>query len=358
MLGLYIGSTTQFAGKNLVAMTLGLKFQQMGLEVGYMKPVGAMPGMHENTMGDEDAFFLQEIFGLNDDPALVTPVLVTRDFKVDALRAPRKNKFLNSISTAYEKLSKGKDVMLISGSGSFLHSGKYCSVDGVSVSTALQAKTILIDRFRNELNYDYILSAKDILEAHGSEFLGTIFNDVSHSYLEEANELIIPSLTNRGVEVFGTIPHDPFMNGFKVSKLAERLGGRIITAANQADRLVDTFLIGTMQVENFLTYFQRQKNAAIIVGGDRADLQLVAIEGNCPCLVLTGNLYPNDIIMSRAELLGIPMIVVRGDTFATAKLMETVQTTQKLRDEIKINHGTQLVQGNIDMPRLLEKLGI
>lgn len=34
MVGLYIGSTAQFAGKNLVAIALGLNLQQEGRNVG------------------------------------------------------------------------------------------------------------------------------------------------------------------------------------------------------------------------------------------------------------------------------------------------------------------------------------
>ncbi|HBE94710.1 MAG TPA: hypothetical protein DD766_00515 [Desulfovibrio sp.] len=357
MVGLYIGSTAQFAGKNLMAMAMGLKLQKEGLNVGYMKPVGAMPGLGKGKEGDEDAFFVQDVLGLSQDPELVTPVLVTRDFKIKAFRTPCQG-LLDGIVKAYGELSKGKDVMIIGGSGSFLHAGRYCSVDGPSVVAALGAKTLLIDRYNKELNYDYLLSAKDILETKDCELLGAVLNDVQPSYMAEALDLVKPSLEVRGIEVFGVVPHDAFMSGVKVSELAERLGGRIITAPNKADRLVDTFLIGTMQVENFLTHFQRHKNAAVIVGGDRADLQLVALEGNCPCLVLTGNLYPNDIIMTRAEVLGVPMIVVRGDTFSTAKLMETVQATQKLRAQVKINHGAQLINSSVDFPALKKKLGL
>ncbi len=357
MVGLYIGSSAQFAGKNLMTIAFGLKLQKEGLKVGYMKPVGAVPGMKNGKEGDEDAFFVQEVLGLDDDPALVTPVLVTRDFKTKAFRTPCEG-LLDIIVKAYEKLSQDKDVMLISGSGSFLHAGRYCSVNGPAVVAALGVKTLLLDRFDNGLNYDYVLSAKDILESQGNELVGAVLNDLHHSYMDEAKDMIAPALQSRGVDVLGLIPRDPFMAGMKISDLAERLGGRILTAAAGGDRLIDSFLIGTMQVENFLTHFQRQKNAAVILGSDRADLQLVALEGHCPCLVLTGNLYPNDIIMNRAEVLGVPMILVREDTFSTANLMETVQKTHKLREQIKINHGTQLVNANVDLNALRDKLGI
>ena len=148
------------------------------------------------------------------------------------------------------------------------------------------------------------------------------------------------------------------MGTIKVADLADKLGGKIITAQHKSERIVESFLIGTMQVENFLTHFRKNKNAAIIVGGDRSDVQLVALEGDSPCLVLTGNLYPNDIILTRSEVLEIPVIVVREDTFTVAKKMETLLERHKLRDIIKIRQGAQLVNSNIDYAYIKKALNL
>ena len=42
--GLYIGSTSPYAGKNMLSLGIGLRLQKEGLRIGYMKPVGAVPG--------------------------------------------------------------------------------------------------------------------------------------------------------------------------------------------------------------------------------------------------------------------------------------------------------------------------
>ena len=354
MVGVYIGSTTGYSGKNLIAMSLGLRFKKEGLRVGYMKPVGAVPRKENGQPGDEDAFFLQEVLGLRQDPELVTPVVVTREFAVRAFSEDIGD-LMPGIVSAYEELSKDKDVMIIAGSGNFLGSGTYCGLDGVSVSRALGAKTVLIDRYQSELRYDYVLRCK---EALGDDLAGVILNDIPEHYRSEVDELIVPFFRRKGVYVLGVIASDPIMSAIKVSDLAERLGGKIISAHHKADKVVENFLIGTMQVENFLTHFMRHKNSAIIVGGDRSDVQLVALEGSCPCLILTGNLYPNDIILTRSEVLEIPIIVVRDDTFSVAKKMETILQRHKLRDIIKIKQGAQLVSSNIDFEYIKKSVGL
>jgi BioD-like phosphotransacetylase family protein len=354
MIGLYIGSTQGYSGKNLVALALGQHFQREGRAVGYMKPVGAAPRKEGNRIGDEDAFFIQSALGLSQDPSLVTPVVITRDFRMRAFLEDCGN-LMPGIVDSYKKLCAGKDLMLVGGSGSFLHSGKYCGVDGVAVALALGTKVLLVDRCRHEHNYDYLAAAREIL---GDDLVGVILNDVPGHFREEAESLIVPFLKRRGVDVLGIVPHDPIMSAVRAGDLAHGLGGRMITAGGRADSLVVNFLIGAMQVENFVAFFKRHKDVAVLCGGDRADLQLVALEGGCAALVLTGNLYPNDIILAKAEHKGVPVIVVRDDTFAVAKKMENLLGSEKLRDKSRIEHGARLVKQALNLAALKRNMGL
>jgi hypothetical protein len=318
-----------------------------------MKPVGAMPVEVDGKLGDDDALFVQDVLGLDQDPEKVTPVVVTQDFKVKAFSG-KMDGLTDTIAENYEALSKDRDVTLVAGSGS-MYSGKYCDTDAVTVVKRLGIKTVIIDRFEKELKYDYLAVMK---EALGDNLIGVVLNDVPPHFMDEVNQLLAPFLKSRGINVLGVIPRDPLMGAIKVGDLAERLGGKIISAHNKADRVVESFLIGTMQVENFMTHFRKKKNSAIIVGGDRSDVQLVALEGDCPCLVLTGNLYPNDIILTRSEVLETPIIMVREDTYSVAKKMDSILSRHKLRDAIKIKQGADLVANNIDFKFLEKELGL
>ena len=351
--GIYVGSTAGYSGKNMVIMGLGLRLQKDGYNVGYMKPVGAMPQERGGVLGDEDAFFVQDVLGLDEPSNLVTPVLVTQDFKVRAFSG-QCEEYMPGIVDAYRQLASRHDVMVVAGSGS-MYSGRYCNVDGIRVVKELGLKAIIIDRLHKELNYDYLVVLKDTL---GDNLAGVVLNDIPANFMNEVEGLIKPFLERNGVRVVGVIPKDPLMGAIKVGDLAERLGGKVISAQNKSDKVVENFLIGTMQVENFMTHFRKNKNSAVIVGGDRSDVQLVALEGNCPCLVLTGNLYPNDIILTRSEVLNIPIVVVRDDTYTVAKKMEVILSRHKLRDVIKIRQGAQLVSSSIDFAYVKETAGL
>lgn len=353
MAGIYIGSTAGYSGKNMIVMGLGLKFQKEGFKVGYMKPVGAMPMEKNGVLGDEDAYFVQDVLGISEDPATVTPVVVTQDFKANAFKGIC-GAHMPDIINAYKAISAKHQVTLVAGSGS-MYSGKYCGLDGITVVKALDLKAVVIDRFSKEIDYDGLVVHKEEL---GDSLLGVVLNDIPPHFLDEVETMIRPFLESKGVKVLGVIPKDPLMSAIKVADLADRLGGKVISAHAKADRVVESFLIGTMQVENFMTHFRKNKHSAVIVGGDRSDVQLVALEGDCPCLILTGNLYPNDIILTRSEVLETPIIIVREDTFSVAKKMETILSRHKLRDTVKIKQGADLVASNLDFRHIREGLGL
>lgn len=354
--GLYIGSTAAYAGKNTMNIGLGLRLQKDGLNIGYMKPVGAMPVEMGGISGDEDAFYVQDILGLEQQKELVTPVMVTQDFKIRAFNGQLGDPaaYLDKIQKSYEKLSKGRDLMLVGGSGN-MFSGRYAGMDATTIVKKLGLKAVVIDRIQHEVNYDTLVIIKDYL---GDLMAGVILNSVPSTFDNEVESVIKPFLERHGIKVLGVLPNDPLMSSIRADTLAEGLGGRMVAAQRSSERMVENFLIGTMQVENFMTYFRRSSNSAVIVGGDRADVQLVAIEGNCSCLILTGNLYPNDIILSRADTLNVPIIMVRDDTYTVAKKMEKMLGRHKLRDAIKIRKATQIVSDNLDFAAIKAALGV
>lgn len=351
--GLYIGGTRAYSGKNMLSVGIGLRLQKEGVNLGYMKPVGVMPMDQDDGSTDEDAAFVQEVLNLRQPSQLVTPVLVTQDFRMRAF-AGHTGDYMPEIASSYEKLGRERDMMLVCGAGHTL-SGKYCDLDGIRMVRELKLKAVIIDRLQHEVNYDELMNIKEQL---GDNMIGAVLNDIPASFMAEIDSVIRPFLERNKIPVLGVIPRDPLMGSIRAHELAEGLGGRLVAAQGRADGMVENFLIGTMQVENFITYFRRNPNAAVIVGGDRADVQLVAIEGNCPCLVLTGNLYPNDIILSRADTLNVPIVMVRQDTYTVAKKMEGLLTRHKMRDVMKIRQGAMLISNNLDFVAIREALDI
>jgi len=176
--------------------------------------------------------------------------------------------------------------------------------------------------------------------------------------MKSVEEYVKPFFKRKGIDILGIIPQDPVLGSITVEELNEMLGGKVLCCHDKLDNLVENFLIGAMQVDKASEYFKKIRNNAVIVGGDRSDIQLSALDSGSVCLILTGELYPSEIIISRAEEKNVPLLVVREDTYSIAKKLEKLSMRLRLRDKSKVERGMNLVSENIDFPLLYKKLGV
>jgi len=117
-------------------------------------------------------------------------------------------------------------------------------------------------------------------------------------------------------------------------------------------------MIGAMNVEGALRYFRTVQNKAVITGGDRPDIQLAALETSTRCIILTGNLFPGNSIISRAEEREVPMIVVKEDTLTTVEKIESLLRRLRVSGKKKVARAVELVNREINFRSLYDKLGI
>ena len=353
MVSLYIGSTKGYSGKNLTVLGIGQRLLKDGLKVGYFKPVGRLPIKVDGVLTDKDAWFIYRALTLEDPVETLCPVVMTHDTMVESCRDECPGLDMK-VMEAFEVVSRGKDVILIGGAGT-LESGKLLNVSGFDLIEKLNSRVLLVDPYEREFYLDAVLDARERLKEH---LIGVILNKIEAGYLEETEDLIIPFLERRGIPVLGSLPHDAVLGSVGIADIVQALAGDVLCCRNKLDGLVEHFLIGGMQVDRALEYIRKARNNAVIVGGDRADIHLAAIEATTQCLILTGNLYPNEIVISRAEMRGIPIVVVRDDTYAVAKKVEELSGKLRLREKEKVNCGVRLIEGKINFARLYEALGL
>ena len=351
MTGIFIGSTTPRAGKSLLTFSLGVLLQRAGNKVGYMKPLGRVLQKVDELPGDADALVVQEILGQKVQADVLTPVMLPGNLHALSLysdNAPETNS-LDTIAGAYETIAQGKDLMLVCGTGTFPATGHFCGADGMSITRRLGLKTLFIERFDGRINYDALLHMKRILK---SDMLGVILNDVPDSELRDVQKLLVPYLSSKGIRVHGIIPREPSLTAIRVADLAHSLSGCIMAGNNSSAAMIDGFLIGTMQVDNFMVYLRQNAGKAVIVGGDRADLQFAALQMKSPCIILTSNIPPTELVRNKAEEMNIPLITVREDAYTVARIMAHIFRTKRLRDLNQIRLGISLVEKSISLKSL------
>lgn len=143
---------------------------------------------------------------------------------------------------------------------------------------------------------------------------------------------VVPFLEGRDVSVYGVLPSEQTLAGVTVAELADELGASVLVDEGE-DSYVERFAVGAMGADSALRHFRRTKDAAVITGGDRAEIHTAALEApGIRCLILTGGHRPSGAILGQAAEKGVPVLSVQTDTVTTVERAEDVVRSGRTRD--------------------------
>jgi hypothetical protein len=353
MRSLFIGSSVGHSGKTMIAIGLAPVLREQGYKVGFFKPLGKQPITVGGKLGDADAQFLKEALHLAEPLEQICPVVVTQELFLRGLRGELPD-IRARIRSAFEAVSADKDILLLGGAGT-LADGAFLGVPTLELIKDFAAPILLVDPYENEGCIDRLLMAREML---GDSLMGVILNRVTPQSLPEVEQIIVPFLSAKGIEVLGVVPLDRLLDAVTVRQMVEILDGKVVCGESSLDEFVERFSVGAMDTGAALGYFQRLPNKAVITGGNRADIQLAALETSTRCLVLTGDQMPNQIIVARAREAGVPIVVVSYDTLTTVEKLEAVQGRIRIREAPKVRRAQELLRDRLNTRRIIQKLNL
>ncbi|MDY6893758.1 MAG: phosphotransacetylase family protein [Chloroflexota bacterium] len=338
MAALYVVSTEGSAGKSALCAGLGKKLQTDGKKVGYFKPVSNSPDPK-----DKDAELMRQLLDLKEPVESLGPIIKsTQDLAATA--EEKEPTWLKDIEKAYSAVSKGKDVVLIEGLSDLKAGGTQTQLAN-RIAEALKAKVILVAPYSGGLSGEQIAGAVKGLE----NVLGVVINAVPERQVSKVEDTVLPSLERSNIALLGILPEDRILLTATVAELAEHVGGSILNSQDRSNELVESVMVGAMSVDSALSYLTLKENKAVITRGDRADIQLAALETSTKCLVLTGNIDPVPTILSRALELDVPIVLVENDTVSTMDALEGAFGTSGFASEKKVARLGQILEQNLDM---------
>jgi BioD-like phosphotransacetylase family protein len=319
MIELFVSSTTKYTGKTMAVLGILDFWISRGLKVGYFKPIGKNFTLKEDVKVEEDVLLIKERFSLEDDLSLMCPFHLGHQDYVDLVLG-KLGDAESKIYSAYEQVKKGKDAVLVGG-GQDLFDGFSVGVSNIGFIERLDIPVILVDApVFGEVNLDAIVAMRDRL---GDRLLGVILNRLPPESLDFIKQYFVPFLEGKGIKVWGLVPSNPKLSSLSVGEIRDVLGGEIICCEDRKGEAVENFMVGAMNVEGALKYFRAQANKAVITGGDRADIQLAALETPTKVLILTGGLYPDSSVISAAQDRNVPIMVVADDTMTAVSRMDS-----------------------------------
>ena len=333
---LYITSNHPLAGKTALATALALRLSGAGEGVRYFKPFSPTP------QGDADVEFIRRSVLAGGDEMHSAPLAMPEGLEGGQL-IPEEMGW--EVRSSLKGLAAGQGTVLVEGP-SLVNTDGIASPISSELAALLDARVVLIVRYGLELNVDRLLEA---CEPFGQRLLGVLINCVTRYKERHVRLELAPAIESSGVKFLGDIPEDRLLSSVTVGQIAQHLDAQWVIGEDGAQELVENVLIGGNIMDPGTTYFGRKEGTAVIVRGDRPDIQLAALSVPTTCLVLTGGHEPIQYVYHQAEQQGVPLLVVQTDTISTADALDSVPERAVFHHLRKLKRFQELTQACVDV---------
>ena len=331
---LYVTSDQAGAGKTAICAALASDLRSRGRPAAVFKPLRA-----QDAVGDDP------------DPGTFAALLgqPVADWPFPQLKSGITPSLDRDITRAYERVADGNDALLVEGAPDI--------PERVSkrLVRMLGARVLAVAAYRPGLDASRLPRWR---AAFGESLLGTVITGHTRYRSREVEAGVLPSLRSEGLSPLGAIPEDRGLGGVSVRQIADHLKGRFVVCEELADRLVEHFMIGGLGLDSGEAYFRLRENKAVIVRGDRPDIQMAALMTPTACMVLTQGIEPIEYVQYEAELEEVPLIVVESDTLATMASLGSLTNGSRLDHPGKLERFAALLREHVDVGAIYAGLGI
>lgn len=330
---LYVASHQEGAGKTALCAALVHMIEQRGRSVVVFKPLTRNGQGSDSDAGVYDSLLSQRVKG----------------WPIGRPEGGLDQDTLEEVRTAFESVSHGADVVVVEGS---------CALtpqESGQMARALDARALVVARYRQDLVASHLKEWTRIFEGR---LLGFVINGLSRYLGTEARTRLVPSMESEGLAFLGIIPEDRRLLGVTVGELAEHLEGRFIVCEEKRDGLVEHLMVGGMGMDPGELYLGLRENKAVIVRGDRPDMQFAALSTHTSCIVLTKGIEPIEYVRYEAEQEEVPMMVVQTDTLGTMAALNTLMDRARFDHPLKLSRFAELLEEHVDLPTLFGALGV
>ena len=349
MVALYITST-ESKGKTTFCAGISKKLLDRGAKIGFMMPVHVTEAGGSN--GCADATFMKDIMKLPESEELICPIRLSANELWKNL-AEDTTKFVQNLKQAYSKIEQGKDIVVLEGPGN-LNIDKVSNLACYTIADGLEARVIIVLDYSPNLDVSKIEKIRTKLK----HLIGVVVNFVPKSKIQKIRPQLIDSFSKAGIKVLGVLPEVRSLLGVTVAELARALDGEILVCQEKADELVENVMLGAMTVDSGVNYFSRKDNKAVLVRGERADMQLAALQTSTKCLIVTDNIRPLPFVMVQAQEKQVPVIMVKQDTASAIAGIEKTLAESSFRSPRKLEIFDMVLDSYFDLEAFYAGLGL
>jgi BioD-like phosphotransacetylase family protein len=359
---IFISSIYQNAGKTTVSLGLYKIFQERGLKPAFLKPVGQQTVTVDQTDVDKDSYLMGEVYRCRKRLKDMSPVTIGPGYTEQYIFNPQNEVLRNRILSSFNKLTKGKDSIIIEGTG---HAGVGSVIDlsNADVAKMLGAKVLIVSEGGIGRTIDEIMLNKALFDMCQVEVVGVILNKVLPDKMERIKKVVAVGLKRKGLRLLGAIPFDPLLRDPTVGQIMQSLKLKVLCGKEYLFRRVQNTIVAAMEPYNMVNYLTT--GTLVLTSGDRVDNILVAVSTHLVTqgtkqhtagIILTGGLMPNAKIMELLQKSRIPVFISEEDTYTVARKIDHLICKIQKTDKDKIAEARQMVKKFVDVDAIIANL--
>ncbi|MEC9141004.1 MAG: DRTGG domain-containing protein [Chloroflexota bacterium] len=331
---IYIAGSTSGCGTTAVATGLATLLAKHGQTVTLAKALR----VDSSASQDVDSAFHHKIF-----PNNVTPT----GWPISLKQLPP-NRLLDEVASSLKATHLPQGITIVEGVSGDISDDDRNKIDA-TLARALNSQVILVSNDASSFK----------TQVYNGQIIGVIVNGVPVHSMHDAEMISAARAQQQGIPVLGLLPESRRMLSPSVSDVAAQLEAELINRAAlnspeiQLGELVEHFMLGGWFLDHGAYVFGRRENKAVIVRGDRPDLQMAALDTSTVCLVLTNGKLPVQYIVHHANLRQTPLLATQIDTLETMEKLNNIGDYVTSSSTHKAQYFAELLETCCDVESLI-----
>lgn len=268
---IFVAATDQNSGKTTTSLSLMYMARKKYNRVGFIKPLGPKPAVsHEGLVADKDAALIAEVFGLEDDLPLMSPVVLMPgdtqkllDGKLSG--AEMEQKMLSAI----KELDRKNDFLIIEGAG---HTG-VGSVVGFSnarVARLAEAPVVMVTGGGVGNVVDAVYMNLALFEKEQAEVRALLVNKIMPDKREKVLHYLELAFAREPFKVIGGFNYQPILANPTLRRISQTLDVELLGNQETASQIVHHVQIGAAATQRVTELLK--ESSLVIVTSSRDEL--------------------------------------------------------------------------------------
>lgn len=325
---LYVASDRVRAGKTAMCITLAAKLIGQGGKSTAVKP---FTSTKDDT--DSDVTSYTQLLECEADG---WPIAISgNDVSDDDI---------SKAKVIVDSASEGADVVLVE------------APNGLSVEAHARISESLGARVLVLVSYHDGMRASDLArwsKAIGERLAGFVINNTSRYLGHDVETKLIPSMRDSGLTCFGIVPEDRVLLSSSVSEVVSYLNAEVIVEGDESDPLVEHLMAWGFSLDPGQLVFEARESKALVIRGDRPDIQMAALATPTSCLIATQGKQPIEYVLYEAGEEDVTVMTVLDDTLSTMDTLGGLMDTAAFNHPDKVARFGKLLDEHIDVAAII-----